>query len=156
MCSSLCAQDKHGLGHNGRGPTISIPWVQGSTIDNISLPTVLVLPWQHKEWFLYYLQWFIEKPFKTPCVPWARLKEDGQWRRLHLKSTDHPLPTAFISHTWKNKVLVYICIHNTFEIRTANIKTEGSNPHFISSAAQFGDQLNLQYIFIKCCKSAKY
>lgn len=154
--SSLSAQKKHRLGHNGRGPTTSIPWLGSSATDSTSLPMVLVPPWQHKEWFLYYLQWFTEKPFKMPRVPQARQKGDGQWRRLRLKSTDHPLLTAFISRTWKNKVLVSICIHKAFEIRTVNVKTEGLNPHFISSTAQFGHQLNLQYIFIKCCKSAKY
>jgi len=33
----------------------------------------------------------------------------------------------------QKKALVYIRIHNTFEICTANIKTEGLNPQFISA-----------------------
>lgn len=76
------------------------------------------------------------KGFKMSRAPQSRLKEDGQWKWLHLKTIDHPLLTAFIFlnlEKKKKKALVYVCIHNTFEICKANIKTEGLNPQFISS-----------------------
>lgn len=74
------------------------------------------------------------KGFETSCASPSLLKEEGPWRWLHLHTIDHPLLTAFIFPNLKKpQALVYIWIHNTFEMCKANIKTEGLNPQFISS-----------------------
>lgn len=74
------------------------------------------------------------KGFETSCAPPFLLKEDGPWRWLHLHTIDHPLLTAFIFlNLKKTPALVYMWIHNTFEMCKENIKTEGLNPQFISS-----------------------